>query len=97
MEPVTSPVMDSSPQPLDIPVNSVPNQNETSEKQQAKAMLAEARNTRDMLVGFRSAVESGSYHGAKMMDLAKGMAFLEAILSQNNNHIKNLQVKLDGK
>jgi len=50
-----------------------------------------------MLVGFRSAVESGSYHGAKMMDLAKGMAFLEAILSQNNNHIKNLQVKLDGK
>ena len=97
METVSVPQEVLSQQPLDTSANSVPNQNETSEKQQAKALLAEARNTRDMLVGFRSAVESGSYHGAKMMDLAKGMAFLEAILSQNNNHIKNLQVKLDGK
>ena len=95
MEPVTSPVMDSFPQPSDTLVNSAPSQNETNEKQQVKALLAEARNTRDMLVGFRSAVESGSYHGAKMMDLAKGLAFLEAILGQNNAHIKNLQGKLD--
>jgi len=98
MEPVTSPVMDSSPNGSEAsvaesPVNTVPPQ--IDEKNQIKAMLAEARNTRDMLIGFRGAVESGSYHGAKMMDLAKGLAFLEAILGQNNAHIKSLQERLN--
>ena len=63
----------------------------SDEKNNVKALLAEARNTRDMLVGFRSAVESGSFNGNKMMDLAKGLAFLEAILRQNNAHIHSLQ------
>lgn len=61
------------------------------EKAQLKALLAEARNTRDVLVGFRAAVEGGTYHGGKMLDIAKGLAFLEAILQQNNAHIHNLQ------
>ena len=64
-------------------------------KAELKALLSEARNTRDMLVGFRSAVESGSYHGSKMMDLAKGLAFMEAILQQNQAHLKNIQERLD--
>lgn len=63
-------------------------------KADLKALLAEARNTRDMLVGFRSAVESGTYAGVKMLDLAKGQAFLEAILNQNQAHIKNIQNQL---
>jgi hypothetical protein len=55
-----------------------------------KALLAEARATRDVLVDFRSAIESGSYNGHQMMKLAKGLAFLEAILAQNQAHIKRL-------
>lgn len=84
METVSIPSSDSSP---------VVSVNET---EQTKAVLAEARATRDMLIGFRSAIESGTYHGAKMLDLAKGMAFLEAILKQNNAHIANLQERLNG-
>lgn len=64
---------------------------------QVKALLSEARNTRDMLVGFRAAVEAGTFHGSKMMDLAKGMAFMEAILKQNQAHLKNLQDRLETK
>ena len=70
-------------------VNAVP---ETSpEALSNKQLLAEARQTRDVLVGFRSAIESGSYQGSKMFDLAKGLAFLEAIMNQNQAHIKRLQ------
>lgn len=64
-------------------------------KAQSKALLAEARNTRDVLVDFRAAVESGTYAGTRMMAVAKGMAFLEAILHQNSAHIKNLQERSD--
>lgn len=66
-----------------------------NEKAQIKGLLAEARNTRDMIVGFRSAVESGSYNGNKMLDLAKGLSFIEAILKQNNAHINDLQERLN--
>lgn len=72
-----------------------PPQTSADDKSQLKGVLAEARNTRDVLVGFRSAVESGTYAGVHMMDVAKGMAFLEAILKQNNAHIHNLQERLD--
>ena len=61
-----------------------------------KALLSEARATRDVLVGFRSAVEAGTFHGSKMMDLAKGLAFLQAILQQNNAHIHAIQERIDG-
>ena len=63
----------------------------TSQTPSNKQLLAEARNTRDVLVGFRSAIESGSFDGNRMMDLAKGLAFLEAIINQNQAHIKRLQ------
>lgn len=64
-------------------------------KKEIQNLLAEARNTRDMLVGFRAAVESGSYHGSKMLELAKGLSFMDAILNQNQAHIRNLQERLD--
>lgn len=72
-----------------------PSMAQTSVTAQTKGLLSEARNTRDVLVGFRAAVESGTFHGSKMMDVAKGMAFLEAILNQNQAHIKSLQERLD--
>ena len=68
---------------------------EPSEKQQVKGLLAEARATRDMLVEFRAAIETGTYHGGKMLAVAKGLAFLEAILNQNQAHLRNLQERLD--
>ena len=83
---LTKDAPDSSPSPSDAA---------KAEKAQLKAVLGEARNTRDVLVGFRSAVESGTYAGVRMMDLAKGLAFMEAILNQNQAHIKNLQERLD--
>ena len=93
METVSIP-SEASSQPVSISQDQN-QQPQVNEKDQVKGLLAEARNTRDMLVGFRAAVESGSYNGNKMFDLARGLAFLEAILKQNNQHIHNLQEKLD--
>lgn len=91
--------MDST---LETPVNAQPVNQETSqapsaseEKAQLKALLAEARNTREMLVAFEAAVQTGTYHGGKMLDLAKGLAFMDAILKQNSAHIANLQDRLN--
>lgn len=61
---------------------------------QIKALLAEARNTREMLLEFKSAVESGEYQGHKMLALAKGLSFIVAIVNQNAAHIDNLQERL---
>lgn len=61
------------------------------EKAQLKALLAEARNTKIVLEDFRSAVNTGTYNGHQMLAIAKGLAFLDAILNQNKAHISNLQ------
>jgi hypothetical protein len=66
-----------------------------AEREQVKGLLAEARKTRDVLVGFRAAIEAGTFHGSKMMDIAQGMAFLDAILRQNQAHIHNLQERTE--
>jgi len=66
-----------------------------AEKAQLKAVLAEARNTREVLIDFKNAIERGQFDGISMMPLAKGQAFLDAILAQNQGHIKNLQERLD--
>lgn len=72
-----------------------PSEQPKDDKKAIQGLLSEARNTRDMLVGFRAAVESGTFHGAKMLELAKGLSFMEAILNQNQAHIRNLQERLD--
>lgn len=66
----------------------------SAEKAQIKGLLAEARNTREMLLEFKAAVESGEYQGHKMLALAKGVSFLVAIINQNSAHIDNLQERL---
>lgn len=62
-----------------------------AEQTQLKALLAEARNTKIVLEDFEAAVMSGIYTGSRMLAVAKGLAFLDAILNQNKAHIKNLQ------
>ena len=64
------------------------------DKVQIESLLAEARNTKAMIEGFIGAVRGGTFDGGCMMDLAKGMAFLEAIKNQNTAHIKNLQERV---
>lgn len=71
-------------------------QSAKAEKQQVRAVLAEARNTREVLLDFQSAVGNGTFQGQAMLALAKGQAFLNAIIAQNKNHIDNLQTRLDG-
>ncbi len=67
-----------------------------AEKQQLKALLAEARNTRQLMVDFKAAIHSGgSFPGYTMLSIAKGLAFLDAILEQNRTHIKNLEERLE--
>ncbi len=92
--------MDST---LETPVNAQPeapassqtsSDTKKAEVAQIKGLLAEARNTKEMLEDFQSSVLTGSYTGGQMLKIAKGLAFLDAILGQNKAHIKNLQERL---
>ncbi len=67
-----------------------------AEKQQVKALLSEAENTRQMLTEFKAAVHNhGTFPGHAMLPVAKGLAFLDAILEQNKSHIRNLKERLE--
>ena len=71
-------------------------QSQKVEKQQIKALLSEARNTRQMLTEFKAAIHNaGSFPGHAMLPVAKGLAFLDAILEQNRTHVKNLEERLE--
>ncbi len=90
--------MDST---LETPVNAQPDQSVPSQpvsvkddKAEIKALLAEARNTKEMLQDFNTAIQNGTYQGHQMLAVAKGLSFLQAILNQNTAHIKNLQERL---
>ena len=50
-----------------------------------------------MLVEGRAAIESGTFNGNRMLPLAKFMAFVEAIINQNQRHLHELQERLDKK
>lgn len=65
----------------------------TPESGQVKRLIAEARATRELILAFQAAVQAGSYPGAKVVALAKGLAFLEAIAQQNQAHLATLQSK----
>jgi len=65
-----------------------------SERDSLKKLLAEARNTKGVLEDFKAAVSNATYQGHQMMSVAKGMAFLDAIMGQNRQHIDNLQERL---
>ena len=62
-----------------------------ADKEGLKKLLSEARSTREVLMEFRAAIDAGTFPGVKMMALAKGLSFLDAILMQNQAHISNLQ------
>jgi hypothetical protein len=66
----------------------------TLEKAQLKGMLAEARATREMLLDFDTAIKNGTFQGHQMLAVAKGVAFLHAIVAQNKSHIDNLQERV---
>lgn len=68
-----------------------------AEKAQVKGLLAEARNTKEMLQDFQTAINNGTYQGHQMLAVAKGVAFLIAILNQNKAHIDDLQSRLETK
>lgn len=85
----------SSTQAEKVMEQSPSNLTPVTDKVELKQVLAEARSNRDMLVDFREAVEDGTFHGSEMMAVAKGCAFLEAILKQNNAHIHSIQERLD--
>jgi len=82
-------------QVLAAPSN-VPSNEAKAEKAQLKALLAEARNTRQLMTDFKAAIHNGgSFPGHAMLAIAKGIAFLDAILEQNRSHIKNLEERLE--
>jgi hypothetical protein len=56
-----------------------------------KKALAETRNTREVLMNFRAAIESGTFLGIKAVPLAHGLAFLDAVIMQSQSQIANLQ------
>ncbi len=66
-------------------------------RKEAESLLNEARNTKAVLDGFAGAIRGGRFDGGAMLDLAKGLAFLDAIRQQNLAHIKNLQERLEVK
>jgi|WetSurMetagenome_2_1015567.scaffolds.fasta_scaffold153635_1 hypothetical protein len=57
------------------------------------AALTEAKNTRDVLIGFRNAVSDGNFAGEDAMSIAKGLAFLDAIIAQNQAHVAALEAQ----
>ena len=71
-----------------------PEASRKAEKSQIEGLLREARNTRDMLIAFRGAIESSTYSGGKVRDLAIGLSFVETILKQNQAHLHDLQERL---
>lgn len=58
------------------------------------ALLAEAKQTRDVLVGFAHAIDRGTYEGEECVNIAKGQAFLEALIKQNEGHIVEIEKRI---
>lgn len=59
-----------------------------------QGLLSEARNTKLVLEEFEAAIKHGTFQGVHMMALAKGCAFLTAVINQNKAHVQNLQERL---
>jgi hypothetical protein len=87
----------SSEQVSSQPVSAVPaslQADQQSDRELLKKLLAEARNTKAVLEDFKAAISNATYQGHQMMSVAKGMAFLDAIMGQNRQHLDNLQERL---
>jgi hypothetical protein len=64
-----------------------------------KALLAEQEGVKKVLTGFVGAIQSASFPGRDSAKIAQGLAFLEAILLQNTQHIESMKsrIKANGK
>ena len=63
----------------------------TGPSPELSAARTEAKNTREVLLGFRNAVSDGTFAGKNAMAIAKGLAFLDAIIAQNQAHVTALE------
>jgi hypothetical protein len=84
----------ANPEPSQMPLPFVetPDASETSaRKQELKQMLAQTRQTREMLTDFQVAIQNGSYNGHQSTAIAIGLQFLASMLKQNKNDIERLQ------
>lgn len=79
----------------ELPDSSPKSSSPEKDRESLKALLAEARQTRQVLEDFESAVKAGSYPGQHMIALAKGLSFVSAVLSQTKAHVFNLQSRLE--
>jgi hypothetical protein len=66
-------------------------------KAELEGMLAQARNVKEMLENFKIACEGSTVSGHVVVRMAIGLQWLESMLRQNKQDIKNLQDKLEQK
>lgn len=70
---------------------------EISRHEQLNGMLANARNTKDMLEGFIAAINGSQISGHVIYRMAIGIQFLETLLKQSKGDIERLQEALKAK
>lgn len=73
---------------------SVSAEDPAKDRETIKALLAEARNTKEVLEDFQIEIQNGTFKGHAMITLAKGLSFLGAVIAQNKAHVDNLQARL---
>jgi hypothetical protein len=59
-----------------------------------KALVAEQENIRHVIDEFVIAIKNGRFDGRASTALAHGLAFLNAVISQNRGHVENLKARL---
>ena len=62
-----------------------------------KALLAQARNVKEMIENFKAACEGATVSGHVAVRFAIGIQWLESMLRQNKSDIERLQGELNAK
>lgn len=60
-----------------------------------KALLAQARGTKDMLLNFKAAIDDCTVHGSHIYNLALGVQFVNTLINQAKNDIDGIQMKIE--
>jgi hypothetical protein len=84
----TTPIPVTASEPLEIPLPDSPT------KVQLKQLLANARNTKELLENSTVAVQNGSFQGRDSVAIALLLQFLAQIKAQNLADIKRIQAEL---
>jgi hypothetical protein len=77
----------SIPDTTETPVGTSPSVLAANAKQQ----LLDATNTRDVIFEFRDAILNATFDGRRVTSIAKGIAFLDAVLAQTQAVIAGLR------